>query len=173
MKWWRRCTRLWDSWEAGCTDPGQGIGSFPLNAAKVHRVDYDGRYVKTRGPLTVPQDSARVAGADAGRQSSPRGREFAARWAEIESLHCNIQFLICRRFGPDISRRGWNSGDGGRRSARSWCQSTPLSGKRGRSRRKRQAYLNDLVDARTGGLALISAHIGDRPVPHYPLAPEA
>jgi len=48
---------------------------------KVHYVDYDGKWVKTRGPLPTPRSpQGRPVLMQAG--SSDRGRDFAARWAE-------------------------------------------------------------------------------------------
>jgi alkanesulfonate monooxygenase SsuD/methylene tetrahydromethanopterin reductase-like flavin-dependent oxidoreductase (luciferase family) len=47
----------------------------------VRYADYEGRYVRTRGPLTIPRSpQGRPVLMQAG--SSPRGRDFAARWAE-------------------------------------------------------------------------------------------
>src|SRR5260370_15066088 len=59
-----------DKEEGFCIDPG-----------KVRYANYQGAYVSTRGPLSVPRSpEGRPVLMQAG--SSPRGREFAARWGE-------------------------------------------------------------------------------------------
>ncbi len=77
------CFKLWESWEpdALVVDKESGIFADP---AKVHYVDYAGKWIKTRGPLTVPlagPQGAHPVIMQAG--ASDRGREFAARWSEM------------------------------------------------------------------------------------------
>jgi FMN-dependent oxidoreductase (nitrilotriacetate monooxygenase family) len=72
--------RLWDSWEDGAElgDKAAGIYADP---ARIHPVDYDGRYFRIRGPLNVPRSpQGHPLLVQAG--SSQDGREFAARYAE-------------------------------------------------------------------------------------------
>ena len=70
---------------------------------RVHYADYEGQYIRTRGPLAMPHSpQSRPVFLQAG--SSPRGREFAARWAEMifassHSIADNIAFTT------DIKRR--------------------------------------------------------------------
>jgi FMN-dependent oxidoreductase (nitrilotriacetate monooxygenase family) len=74
-------TGLWDSWEddALILDRANGIFADP---DKVHELNYDGDWFKVRGPLTVPRaPQGRPVLLQAG--SSGRGRDFAARWAEV------------------------------------------------------------------------------------------
>ena len=74
------CFALWDGWEpdAFVLDKAAGILADP---AKVHYANYEGRWVRTRGPLSIPRSpQGRPVIMQAG--SSDRGREFAARWAE-------------------------------------------------------------------------------------------
>jgi alkanesulfonate monooxygenase SsuD/methylene tetrahydromethanopterin reductase-like flavin-dependent oxidoreductase (luciferase family) len=48
----------------------------------VHYANYEGRWIKTRGPLSIPRSpQGHPVIMQAG--SSDRGREFAARWAEV------------------------------------------------------------------------------------------
>ncbi len=75
------CFALWNSWDddALVLDKQAGIMSDP---AKVHYANYAGRWIKTRGPLSIPRSpQGHPVIMQAG--SSDRGREFAARWAEI------------------------------------------------------------------------------------------
>ena len=74
------CMALWNSWDADALvrDKQSGIMSDP---AKVHYANYEGRWIKTRGPLSIPRSpQGHPVIMQAG--SSDRGREFAARWAE-------------------------------------------------------------------------------------------
>ena len=74
------CFALWNSWDADALvrDKQAGVMSDPL---KVHYANYAGRWVKTRGPLSIPRSpQGRPVIMQAG--SSDRGREFASRWAE-------------------------------------------------------------------------------------------
>jgi len=75
------CFALWNSWDADAfvLDKAAGILADP---AKVHYANYEGRWIKTRGPLSIPRSpQGRPVIMQAG--SSDRGREFAARWAEV------------------------------------------------------------------------------------------
>ncbi|MCS6933345.1 MAG: LLM class flavin-dependent oxidoreductase [Acetobacteraceae bacterium] len=75
------CCKLWDSWsdDALVLDPAAPLFADP---AKVRRIDHEGRYFKVRGPLNVPRPpQGRPVFVQAG--ASDRGRDFAARWAEV------------------------------------------------------------------------------------------
>jgi FMN-dependent oxidoreductase (nitrilotriacetate monooxygenase family) len=75
------CFALWNGWDEGAfiLDKQAGILADP---SKVHYANYAGRWIKTRGPLSIPRSpQGRPVIMQAG--SSDRGREFAARWAEI------------------------------------------------------------------------------------------
>lgn len=75
------CFALWNSWDedAFVLDKEAGVFADP---AKVHYANYEGRWVKTRGPLSIPRSpQGHPVIMQAG--SSDRGREFAARWAEV------------------------------------------------------------------------------------------
>ncbi len=65
---------------------GKASGLF-AHPAQVKYADYVGEHVSTRGPMTMPRSpQGRPVLMQAG--SSPRGREFAARWAE--AIFCNV-----------------------------------------------------------------------------------
>ncbi|MER5915165.1 LLM class flavin-dependent oxidoreductase [Streptomyces sp. NPDC001982] len=72
---------LWDTWEDGALvrDRASGIYADP---SKVHELNYHGAHFDVRGPLTVPRSpQGHPVLLQAG--SSGRGRDFAARWAEL------------------------------------------------------------------------------------------
>jgi len=50
--------------------------------AKVREINFEGKWFKVRGPLTVPRTPQGPAGAAAGRLVRA-GREFAAEWADL------------------------------------------------------------------------------------------
>ena len=74
------CCALWDCWQPDTLVLDQASGQF-ADPSKVRRANYNGKYVRTRGPLSIPRSpQVRPVFLQAG--ASPRGREFAARWAE-------------------------------------------------------------------------------------------
>lgn len=72
---------LWDSWEDGALICDKQTGIF-ADPSKVHRLDYQGKFFKSRGPLSVPR-SAQGHPVLLQAGSSGRGRAFAGRWAEL------------------------------------------------------------------------------------------
>lgn len=75
------CFALWNTWDPDPFVFDKESGEFG-DPSKVHYADYEGRWVKTRGPLPTPQSpQGHPVIIQAG--SSDRGREFAARWAEV------------------------------------------------------------------------------------------
>jgi FMN-dependent oxidoreductase (nitrilotriacetate monooxygenase family) len=75
------CMALWGSFPIDAYVADKAAGLF-IDPDRLHALTYEGRYVRTQGPLTVPPSlQGRPVIMQAG--SSGRGREFAARWAEI------------------------------------------------------------------------------------------
>ncbi len=75
------CFALWDCWDEDAVVLDRARGVF-IDTDRVRRADYRGRYVQTRGPMTIPRSpQGRPVIMQAG--SSPRGRVFSARWAEL------------------------------------------------------------------------------------------
>ena len=93
---------LWDSWQPGAivADDENGI---LVDHTKVHAVNYEGRYYKTRGPLNSgPAPQGRPVIAQAG--GSPRGRQFAARHAD--SIVCVAKGIeAMKAYRDDVRRR--------------------------------------------------------------------
>lgn len=96
------CFKLWDSWDEDPFILDKKTGRF-ADPDKVHYANYEGRYVRTRGPLSVPRSAqGRPVIMQAG--SSDRGRDFAARWAEaIFTAHRGIEDM--QAFATDIHTR--------------------------------------------------------------------
>ncbi len=156
------CDALWQSWEDGALVLDKASGRF-ADPSKVHYVDYDGAWVSTRGPLTVPRSpQGRPVIMQAG--SSPRGRDFAARWAEVifTLQHAKPDM---QAFSADLAERMGKYG----RAANECAILTsvdPIIGETRSIAREKQDYINGLVDPELG-IALISAHIGVD-LSHYP-----
>jgi FMN-dependent oxidoreductase (nitrilotriacetate monooxygenase family) len=74
------CFALWNGWDEGAFVLDKEAGIF-ADPRKVHYANYNGRWIKTRGPLSIPRSpQGHPVIMQAG--SSDRGRDFAARWAE-------------------------------------------------------------------------------------------
>lgn len=72
---------LWGSWDLDARIADKITGRY-FDTSKVRTVDYQGRFVRTRGPLNVPRSpKGRPLLAQAG--SSEAGRQFAARYADL------------------------------------------------------------------------------------------
>src|SRR5271165_1297129 len=79
------CRQLWASWEPGAIIADRRSG-FLVDHTKVHAVNFEGRFYKTRGPLNsgpCPQGQPVIAQAG----GSPRGRQFASRYADTIVAH--------------------------------------------------------------------------------------
>lgn len=147
--------RLWESWDedALVLDKKRGIYADP---DKVHYVNYAGRWIRTRGPLTVPRSpQGRPVIMQAG--SSPRGRDFAARWGELVfTLQHSKQDM--QTFYSDLKARALAHG-----RAPEDCLILPsvdvIVGETDAIARERQEYVNKLVQTEVG-LAQMSGHIG-------------
>jgi len=156
------CDALWHSWEDGALLLDKASGRF-ADPAKVHYVNYTGDWLSTRGPLTVPRSpQGRPVIMQAG--SSPRGRDFAARWAEIifTLQHAKPDM---QAFCTDMSARLVKAG----RPANACAILTsvdPIIGETRAIASEKQDYVNGLIDPELG-IALVSAHIGVD-LSHYP-----
>jgi long-chain alkane monooxygenase len=72
--------KLWESWDADAVVLDRENEIF-ADSSKVHPIHFSGRYFSSRGPLGAPRSpQGRPVICQAG--GSPRGRQFAARWAE-------------------------------------------------------------------------------------------
>jgi FMN-dependent oxidoreductase (nitrilotriacetate monooxygenase family) len=149
------CFALWNSWDADAVvrDKKAGVMSDP---SKVHYANYQGRWVKTRGPLSIPRSpQGRPVIMQAG--SSDRGREFAARWAEaiftIQRAESDM-----REFYDDIKTRMMAGG-----RAPNECAILPavsvVLGETPSIARERADYLNSLIDPELS-LATSSSNVG-------------
>ena len=157
------CDALWNSWDADAivNDRKRGIYADP---SKVHYADYQGKWIRTRGPLPTPRcPQGRPVIMQAG--SSERGRQFAARWAEVIFTLQHSQPDM-QAFYTDIKARMEQSG-----RCPDECVITPavdiVLGETESIARERAEYLNSLVSAEVG-VCDISNAIGTD-LSQYPL----
>jgi FMN-dependent oxidoreductase (nitrilotriacetate monooxygenase family) len=96
------CTKLWESWEEDA-EVMDREGAVFADATKVHRIEHEGRFFKSRGPLNVvrsPQNGPAILQAG----TSPKGRDFAARYADaIFAIQPNV--AEAREYYHDIKGR--------------------------------------------------------------------
>jgi FMN-dependent oxidoreductase (nitrilotriacetate monooxygenase family) len=136
------CCALWEGWQPDTLVLDQASGQF-ADPSKVRRANYTGKYVRTRGPLSIPRSpQVRPVFLQAG--ASPRGREFAARWAE--AIFCTPHSKADgQAFYADIKQRmqpyGRPPGD---------CAVLPsiavVLGETDSIAREKADYLNSLID---------------------------
>ena len=149
------CLKLWGSWDkdAFIMDKARGVFADP---AKVHYANYVGRWVRSRGPLSIPQ-SAQGHPVLMQAGSSERGRQFAARWAEV--------VFVAQRGKPEMQAfyadlKGRLPAHG--RTASQVAVLTQIScviGETEAIARERADYVNTLLDAELA-LATTSASVG-------------
>lgn len=160
--------QLWESWDADALVLDKHHGRY-ADPDKVHYVNYQGRWIRTRGPLTVPRSpQGRPVIMQAG--SSPRGRDFAARWGELVFTLQHSKADM-QAFYRDVKARVVAKG---RRPEECAILPSvdPIIGETDAIARERQAYVNELVQTEAG-MAQMSGHIGvdlSRFPPDQPLA---
>ena len=149
------CFALWNSWDEDAFIKDKEAGIF-ADPAKVHYANYEGRWIKSRGPLSIPRSpQGRPVIMQAG--SSDRGRIFAARWAEaIFTVQRGREEM--RSFYQDIKGRldayGRHPNE---------CAILPavtvVIGETDSIARERADYLNSLIDPELN-LASTSSNLG-------------
>jgi FMN-dependent oxidoreductase (nitrilotriacetate monooxygenase family) len=149
------CCALWDSWEEGALVLDKESGTF-ADPSRIHYADYQGKWIKTRGPLTTPRSpQGRPVIMQAG--SSERGRDFGARWGEI-IFTLQHEKSDMQEFYVDLKNRMRNRG-----RAPEECAILPsidvVIGETESIARERADYVNSLVDTQLG-MAQMSGHIG-------------
>ena len=97
----------WDSWEDDSILQDKVTGRF-ADATKVHRLDHNGNFFKSRGPFTVPRSQqGHPMIIQAGQ--SPRGKRFGSRWGDLIFLNYpNIEIgkKEYKAFKEDVAKFG-------------------------------------------------------------------
>ena len=97
----------WDTWEDDAIVIDRATGLF-ADPAKVHRLDHQGKFFKSRGPFTVPRSpQGHPVIIQAGQ--SGRGKAFASQWGElIFVIYPNLQVAkkqLCRHEADACRKR--------------------------------------------------------------------
>lgn len=96
------CHKLWRSWEPDAVLLDRELGQF-ADPAKVHAVNFKGRWYSSRGPLPMPS-SPQVSPVIFQAGGSGRGREFAARHADCILSNQNSTRGM-KEYVEDVRRR--------------------------------------------------------------------
>jgi FMN-dependent oxidoreductase (nitrilotriacetate monooxygenase family) len=88
----------WDAWDDGAILNDKKAGRY-ADPAKVRRLDYNGKFFKSRGPFTVPRSpQGHPVVIQAG--ASGRGQRFAGRWGEV---------IFAAGRNTDIAKEGYDA----------------------------------------------------------------
>jgi FMN-dependent oxidoreductase (nitrilotriacetate monooxygenase family) len=148
-------TALWDSWDADALVIDKESGLF-ADPEKIHRIDYEGRFQKVRGPLALPRSAqGRPVLMQAG--ASDRGLAFGARWGEIVfAIQDSVASM--KAFRDNIRSRAAESGRDPD-SLKMVAAVQPIIGENEAIAREKQAYLREHVSI-DGALGLMSTFSG-------------
>ena len=95
-------TKLWDAWEPDAVVLDREIPMF-ADGRKVHPIHHEGKYFRCRGPLNAPRSpQGRPVICQAG--GSPRGQQFASRWADTIITNSN-SVAAMKTYREDVRRR--------------------------------------------------------------------
>ena len=149
------CFALWDSWEEGALLLDKASGDF-ADPSKIHYANYEGKWIKSRGPLTAPRcPQGRPVIMQAG--SSERGRDFGARWGEI-IFTLQHEKSDMQDFYTDFKSRMARFGRAENEAVVLPSIDLVIAETESIAREKAD-YVNSLVDTQLG-MAQISGHIG-------------
>jgi FMN-dependent oxidoreductase (nitrilotriacetate monooxygenase family) len=145
-------TGLWDTWDDDALVLDREAGLFARPEA-VRELAYEGQHYRTRGPLTVPRGpQGRPVLLQAG--SSGRGRDFAARWAELIFTGDPNVDIARSHYEDQKARIAAGGRDPG--SVKMLPMAYAVVGEtRAQAEDREQLLLNDLVDP-AASLALLS-----------------
>ena len=145
-------TALWDSWEDDALVLDRAAGIF-ADPDKVHTTDFEGSWFSVRGPLTVPRTpQGRPVLLQAG--SSGRGRDFAAKWAEV-IFTGDPSIEVARAHYTDQKSRIAEEGRDPDSVKMLPMAYTVLGESTAQAHEREQMFLNDLVDP-VASLTLLS-----------------
>ncbi len=96
-------TRLWEAWDEDAMVLDPSIPMF-ADGANVRPINHAGKYFKVRGPINAPRSpQGRVPICQAG--GSPRGLEFASRWADTIITDGGGSVASMKAYRDDVRKR--------------------------------------------------------------------
>jgi len=148
------CRKLWDSWDADAVVMDRENAIF-VDASKVRRIEHEGQFFKSRGPLNVvrsPQNGPAILQAG----TSPKGKDFAAKYADgIFAIQPRAEDAAA--YFSDLKGRmealGRHPND-----CRILFGAQPIIGESEAEAREKQDEHNRLVPLEAG-MAILSAHL--------------
>lgn len=148
------CQQLWDSWDPEAIVADPAAPQF-ADSERVRRIDYEGQFFSSRGPLNVtrsPMGGPAILQAG----TSPKGRAFAARYADA-IFAIQPRPVDARELRDDIRSR---ADDAGRDPdhVKVLFGAQPIIGETEAHAVELQQEHNDLVPL-DAGLAILSAHL--------------
>lgn len=148
------CQKLWSSWDEDAVVNDRDAPRF-ADARKVHRIEHEGRFFKSRGPLNVVRSPrGRPAIMQAG--VSPKGQDFAAKYADaIFSIEPRAE--SAKRYYESVKGHMDRIGRDPR-ACKILFGMQPFIGATESEARDLQAEHNALVPI-DGGMAILSAHL--------------
>ena len=148
------CRKLWNSWDEDAVVMDAENAIF-ADASKVHRIEHEGRFFKSRGPLNVtpsPQNGPAILQAG----TSPKGRDFAAKYADaIFAIQPRAEDAAA--YFADIKGRVAAVGRNPEH-CKILFGAQPIIGASEAEALEKQAFHNALVPLE-GGMAILSAHL--------------
>ena len=148
------CRKLWESWESDAVVMDAEAARF-TDPGKVHRIDHEGKFFKSRGPLNVvrsPHGGPVILQAG----TSPRGKDFASRYADgIFAIHPRAE--DARAYFDDIKGQVVNAGRAPE-ACRILFGAQPIIGESEAHAREKRDEHNALVPPEAG-LAILSSHL--------------
>ena len=148
------CQRLWNSWDEDAVVMDRQNAVF-ADASKVHRVEHEGRFYKSRGPLNVtrsPQNGPALIQAG----TSPKGIELAAKYADaVFAIHPRSKEAAS--YYADVKNRMATFGRDPDHCAILFG-AQPILGNSEAEALEKQEEHNSLVPLE-GGMALLSGHL--------------
>ena len=148
------CQKLWNSWDVDAVKMDHESGIF-ADPEKVNRIEYTGKFFKSRGPLNVtrsPQNGPAIFQAG----TSPKGQDFAVKYADaIFAIQPRAEdaanyFNSIKSQMTDIGRDP--------DACKILFGIQPIIGSSESEAREKQEEHNALVPLE-GGMAILSAHL--------------
>jgi FMN-dependent oxidoreductase (nitrilotriacetate monooxygenase family) len=155
-EWMELVSALWNSWEPGAIVGDRESGMF-ADYTKVHPINFEGKFFKSRGPLNLPPGpQGRPVICQAGGSSA--GKSFAAKNADtIIALARDIP--AAKAYRADIQAGLERHGRSGSSCKLMFCTSLILGDTQPEAeekKRRRNASLADHMDARLGNMSFLT-----------------
>ena len=148
------CRKLWNSWEEDAVVMDQE-GAVFADPDKVHRIEHEGQFFKSRGPLNVvrsPQNGPAILQAG----TSPKGMDFAAKYADgIFAIQPHPESAA--KYFADVKGRMETMGRDPNH-CRILFGAQPIIGETEAEAREKQEEHNELVPL-DAGMTILSAHL--------------